>query len=232
MSLGLEAAGMKCIGQVEKDTWRTQILYKHWPHVPKWGDIYEFDPENAREAELIAGGYPCQPFSLSGKRKGAADVRHVWPRLLEIVQVVRPSWCLFENVVGHVTMGLDTVCADLEGAGFAVQPLLIPACAVDAKHKRSRVWILAYSPGNQLERGAEASTGRCQRPPEKQLAGFLFSGATASVSRARTYGNTYGFSRRVDGIKRNAALGEACVPQVVEVIGRCIMAAHSGKLTS
>ena len=160
MSLGLEAAGMTCIGQVEKDPWRRMILEKHWPHVPKWGDIYDFDPAQAIGATLIAGGYPCQPFSLTGKRKGAQDVRHIWPRLFQIMQVARPAWGLFENVVGHVSMGIDTVLADLENIGYTAQPFIVPACAVEAKHIRSRVWILAYTSSNHCEGGADCIPGK------------------------------------------------------------------------
>lgn len=167
MSLGLTAAGMTCLYQVEKDPWRRSVLEKNFPDVPKAGDIYDFNQEEALGADLVAGGYPCQPFSLSGKRKGAKDDRHIWPRVFEIVQAIRPSWCLFENVVGHITMGLDKVLDDLEGANYSAWPLVIPACAVDAIHLRERVWIVAHSPCNNLQGGGAYARGPAFPIPRK-----------------------------------------------------------------
>lgn len=226
MSLGLTAAGMNCIHQVELDPWRMQILEKNFPNVPKTRDIYEFNPSTASGADLVAGGYPCQPFSLSGKRKGAKDDRHLWPRVFEIVQSIRPTWCLFENVAGHISMGLDTVFADLESAEYAAWPLVIPACAVDAKHLRERVWILAHTTRNNLQGRSPSPAGGGVESGKEQLAGFLLTGSRASISSARAYGDRYGFSNRVDGAKRNSACGEAVVPQLVCEIGQAIMAAH------
>ncbi len=145
-SLGLERAGMNCAGQVEIDPFCTKVLEKHWPQVPRWKDI-----SNAQEyseypaVDLVCGGYPCQPFSHAGKRQGAADDRHLWPNVFAIVQQLRPAWCLFENVAGHVSLGLDEVLSNLESIGYACQALVIPACSVDAPHRRDRVWILAHA---------------------------------------------------------------------------------------
>lgn len=144
-SLGLEWAGMTCEGQVEIDEYCNRILEKHWPRVPRWGDIRLLDPACLPAVDLIAGGYPCQPFSHAGKRKGAEDDRHIWPFIRKIVAHIRPSWCLFENVAGHITLGLDAVLSDLESEGYSAVTLDIPACAVDAPHIRRRVWILAHS---------------------------------------------------------------------------------------
>lgn len=226
MSLGLTAAGMTCIHQVEIDPWRRKVLEKNFPGIPKTGDIYDFDPKSARDADLVAGGYPCQPFSLSGKRKGKSDDRHLWPRVFEIVQSIRPSWCLFENVAGHITLGLDAVLADLGGAGYSAWPVVIPACAVEAKHLRERVWILAHTPCNNLQGRPHEAAGGGIEPREEQLAGFLLTGARASVSSAGAYGARYGFSNRLDGSKRNSACGEAIVPQLVYEIGTAIRLAH------
>ncbi|MDR2697163.1 MAG: DNA (cytosine-5-)-methyltransferase [Holophagales bacterium] len=144
-SLGLEAAGMVCIGQVEIDDYCSRILAKHWPDVQRWRDIKELDPAELPSAELICGGYPCQPFSLAGKRRGADDDRHLWPFISAIVRHLKPAWCLFENVIGHVSMGLDEVLSDLEGQGYTARPVVIPACAVNAPHRRDRVWVIANS---------------------------------------------------------------------------------------
>ena len=93
--------------------------------------------------DLICGGYPCQPFSHAGQRRGSEDDRHLWPEVKRLVASIRPRWCLFENVAGHISMGLDEVLSDLESEGYTCWPVVIPACAVDAPHRRDRVWVLA-----------------------------------------------------------------------------------------
>lgn len=228
-SLGLERAGMTCAGQVEIDDYCNRILEKHWPHVPRWGDITTLAPSVLPAVDLICGGYPCQPFSLAGKRQGAGDDRHLWPCIRTIVAHVRPTWCLFENVAGHVSMGLDAVLSDLGRLGYASGPFVIPACAVGAVHRRDRVWIVAHAAGDKLQGRSEETAQVCQESRKKQLAGFLFSGSGASVSSARAYGNRHGISGNVDSARRNKALGNAVVPQVVEAIGSAIMAAHENK---
>ena len=162
-SLGLEWAGMTCVGQVEIDAYCQKILKKHWPRVPKWGDIRALDPAALPAADLICGGYPCQPFSLAGKRGGEGDDRNIWPSIVPILAAVRPSWCLFENVTGHVSMGLDRVLSDLGGLGYTCQPLVIPACGVDAPHIRRRLWIIAHADRHgelQPQGGLEKERGR------------------------------------------------------------------------
>jgi len=144
-SLGLTWAGMTCVGQVEIDTYCNKILQKHWPEVMRWQDIKTLDPRELPATDLICGGYPCQPFSLAGKRGGADDDRHLWPYVSSIIGHVKPAWCLFENVAGHISMGLDEVLSDLENQGYTAQPLVIPACAVNAPHRRDRVWIVAWN---------------------------------------------------------------------------------------
>lgn len=97
---------------------------------------------------ILTGGFPCQPFSHAGRRKGTADDRYQWPNMFRVIQNVKPDWVIAENVRGLVTwndgMVLEQVCADLESEGYEVQPFIIPACAVNAPHRRDRVWIIAH----------------------------------------------------------------------------------------
>jgi len=152
-SLGLEWAGMTCAGQVEIDPFCISILEKHWPRVPRWKDLKdERILDELPAVDLVCGGYPCQPFSTAGKRRGAEDDRHLWPFVFAVVRRLRPAWCLFENVAGHVTLGLDAVLACLEGEGYACRPVVVPACAVDAPHRRDRVWIIANAADQSIER--------------------------------------------------------------------------------
>lgn len=143
--LGLEWAGMEVAWQVENDPYCLKVLEKHWPDVPKFGNIKEIDFEKLPPVDLVCGGPPCQPVSVAGKRKGAEDDRWLWPETLRAVAAIRPSWCLFENPVGFRTMGLDDVLLELERQDYATWPLIIPACAVDARHRRDRIWILGHS---------------------------------------------------------------------------------------
>ncbi len=149
-SLGLQRAGMKTVAFCEIDPWCRAVLSKHWPNVPCFDDIRYLTYERLRREQLtdidvICGGYPCQPFSVAGKRMGAEDDRHLWPEYFRLIQALRPTWVIGENVGGHINMGLDAVLSDLEGAGYSVRAFVIPAVAVDAKHRRDRVWIVAHS---------------------------------------------------------------------------------------
>jgi len=206
--LGLERAGMKCVGQVENDPYCIRVLEKHWPDVKRWGDIKDVTEETLADAaspnagggqgqqegqeppdgqpqqllpdtgdrsrkpdawhhhkgdrrphpaiDLICGGFPCQPWSAAGKRGGTEDDRDLWPEMLRIIEAVRPNWVIGENVRNFVSMemGLDRSISDLENIGYAVQPLVIPACAVDAPHRRDRVWIVAHN--DRQQRGADS----------------------------------------------------------------------------
>jgi len=110
-----------------------------------FGNIFDFDGTAYRGATLLTGGFPCQPFSQAGKRRGKEDNRFLWPEMLRVIHEARPTWVLGENVAGIINMELARCISDLEGEGYAVQSLVIPACAVDAKHRRDRVWIVGYA---------------------------------------------------------------------------------------
>ncbi|MEO5335153.1 MAG: DNA cytosine methyltransferase [Magnetococcus sp. YQC-5] len=105
------------------------------------GDQYETDRESC--IDLITGGFPCQPYSCAGKRRGKDDDRALWPEMYRVIREVRPRWILGENVAGFINLGLDQSIADLEMEGYDVQAFVIPACSVNAPHRRDRVWIVA-----------------------------------------------------------------------------------------
>ena len=112
-------------------------------HAPRLhDDIFTLNGADYAGIDLITGGFPCQPFSVAGKRKGAADDRALWPEMLRVIRQAQPAWLIGENVAGIVTMELDNLLSDLEAIGYAAWPLVVPACAVDARHRRDRVWII------------------------------------------------------------------------------------------
>lgn len=150
LDLAAEWAGFETVGQCEWADYPTKVLEKHWPDVPRWRDIKTltggdfYKRTGLHTVDVISGGFPCQPFSVAGKRRGKEDDRYLWPEMLRVVQELRPTWVIGENVAGIVNMALDTVLSDLESIGYACQAFIIPACAVDAPHRRDRCAIIAH----------------------------------------------------------------------------------------
>ena len=149
-------AGYNTIGFCEIEDYPRRVLSSRFSGVPIHGDIRELDGSVYRGVSLITGGYPCQPFSAAGKRGGASDDRHLWPQMLRVIKQARPVFVVAENVAGHITLGLDEVLADLESEGYAGRAIVVPACAVNAPHRRDRVWIIAKSLGNAQNHGFSA----------------------------------------------------------------------------
>ena len=179
-SLGLErTGGFETVAFCEIEPFCQKVLKKHWPEVPQHHDVRKLTRQSVSgTVDVICGGYPCQPFSTAGKRLGAEDDRHLWPEVNRLLDEYRPTWFIGENVAGHVSMGLDLVLSDLEAKGYASRAFIIPACAVDAKHRRDRVWILGHSEHNgssaaKIGRGAStASNNNTQGQKEaKQSSG-------------------------------------------------------------
>ena len=147
-ALAARWAGIETVQFVEIEPFAQKVLNKNFPNIPIHDDIKTFKADEFSGIGIITGGYPCQPFSQAGQRRGEKDDRHLWPEMFRVIREARPDWVLAENVAGHVSMGLDDVLDDLEGEGYTTQALIIPACAKDAKHRRDRVWIVANSKGN------------------------------------------------------------------------------------
>jgi len=263
----------------EWEAFPTAVLKKHWPDATYYGDIADLVADTdsqRRERErrederrrrqfsgevqdkeqglvIVTGGFPCQPFSHAGRRQGTSDDRYLWPSMFAVIRNVRPDWVIAENVRGLVTwndgMVLETVCADLESEGYEVQPLIIPACAVGAPHRRDRVWIVAHTVNSGQRRKKQGSNGTSDSVPQEHR-----EEDGSSRKPQRTVGNGYnhrpweadwrevalatchdgvddGLPRQMDGVtisasrhrkERLKACGNAIVPQLAMEIFKAI----------
>jgi DNA (cytosine-5)-methyltransferase 1 len=260
-SLGLERAGFKTVAFCEIEPFCQAVLRKHWPNVPVYTDIRELTAQRLAEdgisaVDAICGGFPCQPVSHAGKQLGKDDNRWLWPEYRRLIQELRPSWVIGENVIGLVGMELDGVLADLESMGYACGAFDIPACAIGAPHQRRRIWIIA-NPKSKFSNGSESQYGsefikqaqsefgerlstsfadhrsqRIQGRFKSALSRFCGiswgeNGGGSEVSGIRPNLPQPTISRIDDGIRnRLHALGNAVVPQIPEIIGKTIMASE------
>lgn len=158
LDLAAEWAGIRTIGQCEWAEYPTKVLERHWPDVPRWKDIRTLTGESfyertdRRTVDIISGGFPCQPFSVAGKRRGKEDDRYLWPEMVRVIKELRPAWVVGENVAGIIKMALPDILSELGGLGYRTRAFLIPACAVGARHRRYRVAIVANAKGERLQR--------------------------------------------------------------------------------
>ena len=146
--LAAQWMGWENVFQVEIDEYCQKVLAKNFPNVKQYGDIKEFKGK-AGSVDILTGGFPCQPFSTAGKRKGESDDRYLWPEYLRIIREIQPTYVVGENVAGLISMEdgdtLDGILIDLEGEGYETEQFIIPACGVGAWHRRDRIWIIAYN---------------------------------------------------------------------------------------
>jgi DNA (cytosine-5)-methyltransferase 1 len=178
LDLGLERAGMECAWQVENDPFCQTVLAHHWPDVPGFNDVHEVGKENLDTVDLIAGGFPCQPVSQAGRRKGQNDERWLWPEFARIVGELRPRWVLAENVPALASKGLADVLADLATLGYDAEWELVSAASVGAPHLRERIFIVAYPNSERpTERGVHEGEGE-QGVPDLAGSGGLGAGSS------------------------------------------------------
>ena len=209
----------------EIDAFCRKVLEYHFPNSVHYGDITkQIFKEWRGKIDVLSGGFPCQPFSLAGQRKGADDNRYLWPQMLRVIREIRPTWVVGENVAGILTMVqpgaevevggqaslfgedyrkrvlhrqeyvIETICRDLEREGYAVQPLLIPACAVGAPHRRDRIWFIAHR--------TNAGTETMQFTGE--------NGIYAVGTSSHTDGADIHHAERVAELKKRGAKGLRC----------------------
>ncbi len=205
IDLAAEWAGFHSAGQCEIDEYCNKVLQKHWPDVPKWSDIVELTGEEIKQKcgsiSLLSGGFPCQPFSAAGKRKGEKDERYIWPEFLRIVREVEPRWILAENVRGLLSINsgrtFRRILGDLAEAGYGVGWLCYGASDVGAPHRRERIFIVGYSrscglsgeprgrSGQELEnRHSQHQAGHMANAPQQLLNGCQQAGQTGRGENA------------------------------------------------
>ncbi len=185
--LAADWAGWTNLFNCEIDPFCRRVLKYHFPNAEQYTDIRTTDFTIWRDRiDVLTGGFPCQPFSVAGKRLGTDDHRHLWPEMLRAIREIRPRWIVGENVRGILSWNgglvFEQVCADLEAAGYEVQPLILPACSVGAPHRRDRVWFVAHRadagpetvrerPVDVLPDGLAADTDsyRCRKRTNQQV---------------------------------------------------------------
>lgn len=236
-ALAAKWAGIKTIAFCENDPFCQKVLKKNFPNIHCYDDIRKLQCVADDTIDLITAGFPCQPFSIAGKRKGKNDDRHLWPETERIIHEAKPAWVIIENVTGIVGMELDNILDDLEREGYQTQSFIIPACAANAPHRRDRLWIIAnrliercdnslyYRKSRHVQENKEWNLAALQSEWEK-----LKPESWATMSAEYWLKNNSYFERNDDGISpdvyRIKALGNAIVPQVVYPIMRLIKLLH------
>jgi len=159
-SFAARCLGWQTVAFVEKDEFCQKVLRKNFGQDIKiYDDIKQFSGQPFLGTNIITGGFPCQPFSQAGKRKGKDDDRYLWDETLRVVAEAKPDWFVGENVAGIISLALDDVLSDLESEGYETVSFVLPACAVNAPHRRDRVWIIANLQGDRIQE-SERQTGQ------------------------------------------------------------------------
>ncbi len=158
--------GIETVAFCEIEPYCQKVLHKHWPDVPIYPDIKQLRGEDIGSVDIVCGGFPCQPFSCAGKQRGKEDDRYLWPEMFRVIQETKPTWVIGENVPGLINMALEQCFVDLETEGYEVQPFIIPACGVNAPHRRDRVWILAYSSSQRLSERRHSRQSKATKKTE------------------------------------------------------------------
>ncbi len=220
--LGLERAGMRCKWQVEIDGYAQAVLRKHWPEVPKHEDVRTFPPQEGEwGVDVICGGFPCQDISGAGAKRGISGERSgLWVDFARIIGELRPMYVIVENVAALLVRGMGKVLGDMASLGYDAEWHCIPAAAVGSPQFRDRVWIVAHPCGGRFSRVKERY-GQGQIVERRDDFDRLAVGQRrARDARSWVRRADHGIPSRVDRLR---CLGNAVVPQIVEIIGRAII---------
>jgi len=230
LDLGLERAGMQVRWQVENDPYCIRVLEKHWPDVKRYGDIRGIKWSEVEPVDLICGGFPCQPVSISGLRKGSEDERWMWPDFYNAICEINPEWVLAENVPGLLSIEsgqlFGGILRDLAEMGYDAEWGSIPSAAIGTHFRGERVYVIASrSEADCLRRKGQwanpirtaFSRAEFERLVQREIQLCVPAGKCGRISD--------GVPSRVDRLR---CLGNAVVPQVAEYIGKAIVEADNG----
>lgn len=220
LDLAAEWAGFETVGQCEWADYPTKVLERHWPDVPRWRDIRTLTKESFYErtglhtVDVISGGFPCQPFSVAGKRRGTEDDRYLWPEMLRVVKELRPAWVVGENVSGLIRAALDEILDSLVQADYTARAYAFKAREVGALFAGERVAVVAASNYGRavMRRYAQFPADDCAAGCRRNYRGGApeFDAGKRWKIESRPYGVADGVPDRVDRLK---CLGNAVVPQ-------------------
>jgi DNA (cytosine-5)-methyltransferase 1 len=174
----------------DNEEWCRKVIAKNFPNVPIANDVKEIANEPRRFIQgkpfILTSGYPCQPWSVAGRRRGEEDPRHIYPYIQRIVEQVRPSWTVYENVYGHFSMGLDEVLFQMEANNYATRTFVFPSSSIGALHKRDRVWIIGRDLGNPEHDGSSSTEigGGNEETTERTQKGKKTSKQSKGASRS------------------------------------------------
>lgn len=212
--LGFERAGMKCVWQVEINSYALKILAKHWPHVRRHDDIRTFPPGRFADwnCDVICGGFPCQDISYAGNREGISGERSgLWSEFARVIRNLRPKVVVVENVAVLNSRGLNTVLGDLAALGYDAEWSVLSACMLGAPHTRERMFIVAY-PNDKFKRQRWRECW--QKVSQEEWNSYTWSSESEPIRMVN------GVSDRMD---RNRCLGNSVMPQLAELIGRRVV---------
>jgi DNA (cytosine-5)-methyltransferase 1 len=238
--LAAQWMGWENIFHCEWNEFGQKVLKHYWPDAISYSDITKTDfTKHANTIDILTGGFPCQPYSTAGKRLGKEDERHLWPEMLRAVREIQPRWIVGENVRGLTNwnggMVFDEEQADLEAEGYEVLPFLLPACAVNAPHRRDRIWFIANANNERIQRGEASGDAETKRQKSKQFThrhterDDWRNFPTVSPIRFGNDGLSFDLDRdaisKTEWIKSSLeAAGNAIVPQVAYEIFKAIAA--------
>jgi len=236
IDLAAEWAGFGTIAQVERDSYCLRVLERHWPHVHRVSDIKSFPDRDYGAVTLVSGGFPCQPFSTAGKRRGKDDNRYLWPEMWRVIAEIKPAWIVAENVAGLTSMAqfdslpklglsagnqyrigdiyrrtgsgiLRIILEEIESLGYEVTPFLIPASGAGANHERKRVFIVAHSSGQRTRRRSETVCQTDGRPNGTMCGKPI--GASKDVAHAESQRCTWPISTGNSGRQSEGTFGDS-----------------------
>jgi DNA (cytosine-5)-methyltransferase 1 len=229
--LAAQWMGWENVFQVEIDSFCQRVLEKNFPKTKRYGDIKQFDGTKYRGAiDVLTGGFPCQPFSVAGRRKGKDDDRYLWPKMLKVIMESEPTFIVGENVGGSWEL-VDEICTDLANIGYEAEPIGIETASIGADHKRERFWFMAYSNRIGLqgcfERMQENKKQRVIHAPILPPLSFQRERSKDYIPKPFVVGGRDGIPDRAH---RTKALGNAIVPQVAFEIFKAIESTLFGQI--